>query len=103
MFGDVGGWFFKGLGGIKPDPEQPGFKHILLQPNFVKGLNDFEAQHQAPAGLIVSKWERKGKRILYEVEIPTNTTATLYLPSDIKGETKMELKAGKHQLRLSVK
>ena len=35
MFGEIGGWFYKGLGGIFPDPEQPGFKHILLRPNFV--------------------------------------------------------------------
>ena len=31
MFGEIGGWFYKGLGGIFPDPENPGFKHILLQ------------------------------------------------------------------------
>lgn len=36
MFGEIGGWFYKGLGGIFPDPEQPGFKHIILRPNFVK-------------------------------------------------------------------
>jgi Glycogen debranching enzyme len=86
MFGDVGGWFFKGLGGIEPDPEQPGFKHIQLRPNFVKGLNSFEAKHQSPFGLILSKWERKGKNIIYETEIPANCTATLYLPKD-KGKT----------------
>ena len=30
MFGEIGGWFYKGLGGIFPDPENPGFKHILF-------------------------------------------------------------------------
>ena len=26
MFGEIGGWFFKGLGGIYPDPEYPGIQ-----------------------------------------------------------------------------
>lgn len=41
MFGEIGAWMYKGLGGIKPDPEQPGFKNVLLKPNFVKGWIDF--------------------------------------------------------------
>ena len=100
MFGDVGGWFFKGLGGIQPDLNRPGFKHIILKPNFVKGLNTFEAQHQSPAGMITSKWTRKGKTVIYDVEIPANSTATLFLSSGKKGETSMELAAGKHQIKV---
>ena len=64
MFGEIGGWFYKGLGGIFPDPENPGFKHILLRPNFPSGLNEFEARYQSPYGEICSKWERKKNRYL---------------------------------------
>ena len=35
MFGEIGGWFYKGLGGIFPDPENPGFKHILLRTHLI--------------------------------------------------------------------
>jgi alpha-L-rhamnosidase len=79
MFGEVSAWFYKALGGIKPDPEQPGFKHILLQPNFVTGLNQTSANFQSPYGEIVSKWERKKKTIVYSITIPANSTADLYL------------------------
>ena len=55
MFGEIGGWFYKGLGGIFPDPQQPGFKHILLRPNFPSDLKQFEARHRSPYGEIQSQ------------------------------------------------
>lgn len=102
MFGEIGGWFYKGLGGIFPDPEQPGFKHILLRPNFVKELKHFEAQHESPYGRIVSKWKWDKKKINYEVIVPANSTATLYLPDNIKGDKVIELEAGRHNLVLTL-
>ena len=103
MFGEIGGWFFKGLGGIYPDPEKPGFKNIILKPNFVKGLDYFEAKHRSPYGMIVSKWEVKRKQVTYNIEIPANSTATLYLPDNVKGEQVMTLESGKHTLKLQLK
>jgi len=80
MFGEIGAWMYKGLGGIKPDPEQPGFKNVLLKPNFVKGLDQFSAKHTGPYGEIVSSWKKVGKEIIYDVEIPPNSSASLQLP-----------------------
>ena len=79
MFGEIGAWMFKGLGGIFPDENIPGFKHIIFKPNFVNGLNSFEAKHQSSYGEIVSGWERKNGKILYKVTIPPNANASLYI------------------------
>ncbi len=79
MFGEVNAWYYKALGGIFPDEDQPGFKNTVLKPNFVKGLTHFEASHESPYGNIISSWRRKGKTIEYEVTVPANSTATLYL------------------------
>lgn len=103
MFGEIGGWLYKGLGGIFPDPENPGFKHILLRPNFPSGLNEFEARYQSPYGEICSKWERKKNRIVYHVTVPANSTATFYAPDNVKGERAVNLEAGKHILELPIK
>lgn len=104
MFGEIGGWFYKGLGGIFPDPQQPGFKHILLRPNFPTGLNQFEAKHQSPYGEICSKWERKKNIILYTIKVPANSSATLYLPDNIKGEERtIELEAGEYNFKFKLK
>jgi alpha-L-rhamnosidase len=85
MFGEIGAWYYKALGGIKADPAQPGFKNILLEPHFVEGLDRFEARHDGPYGEIVSSWERKGSTIIFTFIIPPNSTATWRLPVTDKG------------------
>jgi len=80
MFGEIGGWFFKGIGGIKVDEQQPGFKNILLRPHFVGGLDHFDASHDGPFGRIVSSWKRVGKGVQYQVVIPANSTASMEIP-----------------------
>ena len=79
MFGEIGAWMYKALGGIKPDPASPGFKNILLQPYFVNGLDEFSASHQSPFGLIKSSWNRNGKKIIYNVTVPPNSSASIQL------------------------
>jgi len=112
MFGEIGAWFFKGVGGIYPDAEQPGFKHIILRPHFEKDLQHFSAEYTSPYGLIKSNWKWENDRIIYEVIVPANSSATLYLPEnaeiipnrmkriqgDPKGNSIMELPAGFHTL-----
>ena len=79
MFGEIGAWFYKALGGIKPDPKQPGFKNILLEPHFVKGLEKFEAQHNGPYGKILSSWKKNNGKIFYDIIVPPNSSATLVI------------------------
>jgi len=81
MFGEIGAWYYKGIGGIKPDPQSPGFKNVLLTPNFVDKLDHFEAEHTGPYGKIVSAWKRKGDAVEYSVVIPANSTGTIIFPA----------------------
>jgi len=85
MFGEINAWYYKALGGIFPDEKQPGFKNVILKPNFVSGLDQFEAKHESPYGTIVSSWKKRGKTVEYFVNVPANTTATFYL-----GASKLE-------------
>ena len=79
MFGEIGAWYYKALGGLKPDQENPGFKNVLLEPHFVKGLNSFQASHAGPFGEIQSSWKREDKKLVYRLVIPANSTASLKL------------------------
>ena len=79
MFGEIGAWFYKALGGIKPDPENPGFKNILLEPHFVKGLESFKAHHNGPRGEIHSAWKKTNEKVSYQVTVPPNSSATLII------------------------
>lgn len=81
MFGEIGAWMYKTLGGIKPDESTPGFKHFFLQPSFVNSLDHFEAQHAGPSGNLISSWKRNGQRIAYHVVVPANSSATITFPA----------------------
>jgi alpha-L-rhamnosidase len=80
MFGEIGAWLYKSLGGIKPDPAHPGFKHVLLEPHPVPELTQADVTHTGPQGLIRSHWWRDGGKLRYEVTVPANATATITLP-----------------------
>jgi alpha-L-rhamnosidase len=107
MFGEIGAWMYKALGGIRPDPGFPGFKRILFTPTFPQGLNQFEAEHNGPYGLIKSSWVRAKKRISYTVVVPPNSTGMLSVPpmvglklfyrKKLVTSTSLELPAGTHQ------
>ena len=80
MFGEIGAWFYKAIGGIRVDQQAPGFKNILLKPQFVKGLNFSKVSYDSPYGKISSDWMRKGRTVNYKVVIPANSKAELYIP-----------------------
>ncbi|THU32898.1 alpha-rhamnosidase [Niastella caeni] len=96
MFGEIGAWLYKALGGIKPDAGSAGFKHILLQPYFIKSLNQVEVTHESPYGTIVSSWKRSGRKIVYTVVVPPNSTATLTLGNKVH-----ELVSGRYSFDVS--
>jgi len=76
-----GSWFFEGLGGIRPDPENPGFKHFTLRPGIVKSVDWVNCSYQSPYGLISSNWQLKDDGLILNIKVPVNTTATVYVPA----------------------
>ncbi len=83
MFGEISAWFYKAPGGINPDPLNPGFRNIILKPQFVDGLDHFEAEYNSVRGLVRSAWEKAGDLIRYSVTIPPNSTGDLYLEGKV--------------------
>ena len=80
MLGDLIPWCFENLAGIAPDAEQPGFKHILMHPDFSIGqLIGVSATYPSLYGDIKSCWKQNNGKCIWRVEIPANTTATLRL------------------------
>jgi len=81
----IGGWFYRGLAGIQWDPENPGFKNIILRPALVKSVDWVNCNYESPYGEIVSNWKIEATEFEWEVTIPPNSTATVYIPGkDIK-------------------
>jgi alpha-L-rhamnosidase len=81
LVGDLGIWLYENLAGIKPDPEQPGFKHFIMRPEPVGDLQFVKASHRSPYGLIASDWQKKNGVFRWNITVPVNTTATVCVPT----------------------
>jgi alpha-L-rhamnosidase len=79
--GGFDAWFYNGIGGITPDPGDPGFKHIILKPDIIKTMDYGRIQYNSMYGLIKSEWSYKGNEFRWLISIPVNTTATVYFPA----------------------
>lgn len=83
MFGTVSEWFFRWLGGIRPDPEYPGFERFILSPSIPEGLDSVRCNYHSPLGEIISGWEKDGTdKIIFDFKIPDGSIATVILPSE---------------------
>ncbi len=81
LVGDLTIWLYEDLAGIKSDPAQPGFKHIIMTPHPVGDLTFARAIHRSPYGLITSEWKRSAGAFDWQITVPTNTTATVSVPT----------------------
>jgi len=87
-YNNIGSWFIQSLGGIRPDPNKPGFKNAIIKSAFVDELSYVSCSHDSVYGTIQSNWKRAGDAVIMMVKIPANTTATVYVPAeDIEGVT----------------
>ena len=75
MFGTVTEWFYRWLGGIRPDPDYPGFRKFSLTPFLPEKLENVNCTYYSPHGRIVSNWKKEKNRVIYRFEIPEGTTA----------------------------
>lgn len=80
ILGDLLIWFYENLAGIKNDSSSVAFKNILMEPVFPEKLNYVNASYNSPYGEIKSDWRRNGDKLIWNIKIPVNTTATIKLP-----------------------
>ena len=85
-YGSVCEFLFQYTAGIRPDPENPGWKHFFLKPVPGGSLTYAEARQETPFGEIRSIWKLDEEGFHYVCSVPANTVATLTLPN---GETRM--------------
>ena len=71
--------------GIKSDETQPGYQHFILQPTVGGDFTEAKGSYDSVYGTIKSGWTAAdGVMTSYDVTVPANTSATLYLP--VSGE-----------------
>jgi alpha-L-rhamnosidase len=80
-YGAVGKWMYSSIAGIEIDPEKPGYKNIIMNPHVPKELKFAKAEYNSIYGYILAHWNTDSGLFIYDVEIPANTTADVYLPT----------------------
>lgn len=80
MMGQIVEWFYTSLAGIRPDPDNPGFRHFFVEPAPVGDLRWVRCSYRSVYGVIESEWQRDDDRFRIRVRVPVNTTATLVMP-----------------------
>ena len=82
LIGDMITWLYEDVGGIKSDPCDPGFHHIIMRPLILHGLTWVKNWHRSPYGKIVSNWKiTPDGTFHWHVRIPANSFATLEVPA----------------------
>ncbi|SMC79883.1 alpha-L-rhamnosidase [Cellulophaga tyrosinoxydans] len=95
----IGGYFIKGFGGIRPNPEKPGMQDFIVKPAPVSDIIYANTSHQSMYGNIVVNWKKSETEAYYHIEVPVNTTAKVYIPANesravFEGETLAEQSKG---------
>jgi alpha-L-rhamnosidase len=88
MMGSVDSWLYKYVAGILPDPQHPGFGQFILRPYIFDGLDHAGATYQSVKGEIRSSWKKTKGGLEYNVSVPANAVATIYIPSKDAGSIK---------------
>jgi len=123
MLGHLMEWLYSGLGGIRQQVGDFGFKHLLLEPEMVDGLDEVRTSYESIYGAIVVHWKKEKQHTRLVVQIPANTEALLLLPvrdtaaiqvdgKSLKGnpyitaigkqgdKTKLQMKSGTYELTI---
>ena len=79
MLGDLLVWYYENLAGIKSAAN--GFQRIIMKPELINGLDDVEANHKSIQGKIASSWKRKKDTFEWDITIPVNAKAQVYIPA----------------------
>ncbi|MBN1415251.1 MAG: family 78 glycoside hydrolase catalytic domain, partial [Bacteroidales bacterium] len=80
LLGDLIAWYYENLAGIKSDPANPGFKKIIMHPEFIDGIGFVKASFNSIHGTIKSSWTKNNGKIEWNITIPANTTAEAFIP-----------------------
>ncbi len=96
-YGAVLEWMYSDMLGIEADIDNPGFKHIILQPQpdtredseipaNEQRITSVKGSYDSTYGTISAEWNWSEDEFNYTATVPANTTATVYLPTT-EGQT----------------
>jgi len=80
-YGAIGDWMYRVIAGMDTETDGAGYKKIRIQPHIGEGLTHATASYLTRYGKLASGWKVENGKLLMNVEIPANTTATIFIPA----------------------
>ncbi len=81
-YGAIGDWMYRVVAGVDTREEGVGYKQSIIKPHIGGGLTHVSASLETYYGKLSSAWKVIGDDLVMDIEIPANTTATVYIPAD---------------------
>lgn len=81
QIGDLLTWLYEYAAGIAPDESCPGYRHVIMWPCVVGCFKSAKARHKSMYGWIVSDWKIANGDFEWRIELPANTSATIFVPA----------------------
>ena len=81
-YGAIGDWMYRNVTGMDTDPNAPGYKRIIVKPRPGGKLTNASASLETNYGKLSAAWKIENGNLVLDVEVPANTTATIYIPAN---------------------
>jgi alpha-L-rhamnosidase len=81
-YGAIGDWMYRVMAGIDTYEDGVGYKHSMIKPHIGGGFTSVAASLETYYGKLSCAWQVKGSDLTMDIEIPANTTATVFVPAD---------------------
>jgi alpha-L-rhamnosidase len=88
LLGDAIVWLYEYLAGIQNSASCDGFKKITMKPYPIQGLDFVKASYHSVKGDIKSAWHKENTDFIWDITVPANVTATIYVPAKDKNQVK---------------
>lgn len=83
-YNGIGTWFYQAVGGIRIDEDNPGYKHVYIEPQIPTGVTWAKTTKESPYGTIAVNWHLESGILNIEVILPPGTKGTVILPDNTK-------------------
>jgi len=80
-FCSVAEWIFQTVSGIYPDPDNPAYSKMLIEPRMEGPLGEASTVYHSVRGEISTRWTVVENKVSLELVIPPNTSAIVRLPA----------------------
>jgi alpha-L-rhamnosidase len=79
-YGAIGDWMYRVVAGLDTYDDAPGYRHSRIMPHPADALTQAQAALETYYGKLSVNWKTEPDRLDLDVEVPANTTCSLFIP-----------------------